>query len=182
MPPITPCHRRMVRAFLALVLISAGVSSALAESATTAARTQPKPKRAAHAAAHATRTAKPAPPATAPARAGMIEGDPSEVAPIPSAAEPLRAGPVPDVALDRSTRGLMLIRRSDGSSSVNLQGRFRNYTVFTIAADGSSRISCVEDAAAAIEMVRRAGASTFPAVGSEGRLGGPRCGPGPRED
>jgi hypothetical protein len=104
--------------------------------------------------------------------AGMIEGNPSEI-PQATAAAPRAAGPA---SLERSTQGLVRVRHADGSSSVHLQGRFRNYSVVTFDADGTRRFHCVETAAAALALCERAAVSESP------RFGGPRCAVGPREE
>lgn len=113
------------------------------------------------------RAARPAPPsARAPvhapahpmARAGLvIEVDPPAGQPSSTgAASDLSRGIAGDAGLDRSTDGLVVQRLSDGSRRVDLQGRFRSYSVATIAADGSLRMACADDAASAIGLARAA--------------------------
>ena len=48
--------------------------------------------------------------------------------------------------LNRSSEGLDVVHRPDGSMMVNLQGRFQNTSVVRRAADGSLRMDCGTDA------------------------------------
>lgn len=160
MPPT--CRDRVPsRAMFAVSLVFTVVLSSLAFSGTvTPGHSQPrsKPHRSARsagakpAAANAA-TATPSQPtasgAVVPGRAGMIEGE----LPPPTTGQ-REALPARDAALDRSAAGLTIVTRADGSQYVNLQGRFRAYSVLTLAPDGSARISCVEGAAKALEVAR----------------------------
>lgn len=47
-------------------------------------------------------------------------------------------------ALDRSTDGLIFEQRPDGSRHVNLQGRFMEYTMFTVLPDGRGVFHCAD--------------------------------------
>lgn len=46
--------------------------------------------------------------------------------------------------LDRSTEGLTVVTRPDGSQHVNLQGRFQEYTVVRLTPDGRKVEDCVD--------------------------------------
>jgi len=98
--------------------------------------------------------AGPARVGTAPRPAGragvVLDLEPSAVGPGAT----LRAERDPSLA--RSTDGLELLALPDGSRRVDLHGRFRAYSVVTIAADGTLRMACADDPAAAIAMARAA--------------------------
>jgi hypothetical protein len=64
--------------------------------------------------------------------------------------------------ITRSTDGLVLQVLPDGSRRVNLQGRFRAYSVIAIAPDGALRMACVDDQAAALALA--AAAASAPAA------------------
>jgi hypothetical protein len=104
------------------------------------------------------------PPVTggSPGRAApMVEGDPP--AAIPGAALPVAGGAEPA----RTTEGLQRITFADGSQRVDLQGRYRAYSVLTLAPDGTLRLACADDLGGAIALAR---AAARPAA----------CGPAPR--
>jgi hypothetical protein len=106
-------------------------------------------------------------------RAGLvIDVDPlgGEASLTTQAEGPLH--PDADPAFTRSTEGLVLEINPDGSRRVNLEGRFRAYSVATIAADGSITMACTDDHASAIGLARAA-APRPPA---------PRVAFGPREE
>ena len=65
----------------------------------------------------------------------------------PQEAEKLAAGLKP--MLNRSTEGLIPVHHPDGSTTVDLQGRFRNVTVARANKDGSVSQSCVDNPRAA---------------------------------
>ncbi len=126
--------------------------------------------------AHSGGAAAPSP--TRPAgRAGLlVEVDPptGETAPPIAGAD----GALPadgDPSLARSTDGLELQMLPGGSRRVDLQGRFRSYSVVTIAADGTLWMACADDQAAALALARAA-ASLAPAAPA------PRAAFGPREE
>ena len=48
-------------------------------------------------------------------------------------------------ALSRSLDGLLQVRHPDGSVSVDLRGRFQEFAVVRIGADGKPVLRCVED-------------------------------------
>ena len=91
-------------------------------------------------------------PTHAPARAGLVievdppAGQPSATADPSDVARRIAA----DAALERSTDGLVVETLADGSRRVDLQGRFRAYSVVTVAADGSLHLACTDDPARAI--------------------------------
>jgi hypothetical protein len=103
------------------------------------------------------RAARPA-PTHAPARAGLvIEVDPPAGQPS-VAADPsdVARQVADDAALARSTDGLTVQVLADGSRRVDLQGRFRSYSVVTIAADGSLTMACADDPVSALGIARAA--------------------------
>lgn len=107
----------------------------------------------------AARRAPPAPaPTHAPGRAGLVvEVDPPAGQPSATAdGSDLARQIADDAGLNRSTDGLTVQRLDDGSRRVDLQGRFRSFSVVTIAADGSLRMACADDAASAIGIARAA--------------------------
>jgi hypothetical protein len=114
-------------------------------------------------------------PAAPPQAASVIEGEPGDPALAPDTARQLER----EAAVSRSTRGLALVRRPDGSGYVNLQGRFRAWSVITIAPDGTVHRSCFDHAGHAAAHVRAASAVE---AGVAFRSVAPRCGLGPRED
>jgi hypothetical protein len=124
------------------------------------------------------RAARRAPP-PAPARAGLVvEVDPPAGQPSATADPSEGARQIGDAAdLTRSTDGLEVQMLPDGSRRVDLQGRFRSYSVVTIAADGSLRMACADDPASALGIARAAAlrAPAGPNAGS--RTGRTPCGP-----
>lgn len=84
-------------------------------------------------------------------RAGMV----FDLGPTRATTDPgLEA--VHDRSLARSTEGLVLEVRSDGSWHVDLQGRFRSYSAVSLAADGTLRMGCADDPATALAIARAA--------------------------
>lgn len=91
-------------------------------------------------------------PAPSPARsAGMIVGINPETGrpgmPSPEQREAIRNGErdaAPSASLDRSGEGLQVVHRPDGSRSIDLQGRFHEYTVIRIRPDGTKEQICVQ--------------------------------------
>ena len=80
--------------------------------------------------------------------------------------------PVRETALNRSTDGLVLQVLPNGSRRVNLQGRFRAYSVVAIGGDGLLRMACADDQAAALAL---AAASAHPPAARARRVAfGPR--------
>jgi hypothetical protein len=157
-------RHRLISAIVTLLLATSAISALATESRGGAGKSTAP-------------AAAPASAASAP-RGAVVEGAPLDPA---LTADP--AGNPREAALDRSTDGLVLERRADGTRFVNLQGRFRVYSVLTIAPDGATRFACVEGAAAALALVRAAPhgfAASLPTPWS--RSNGPRCGLGPRED
>jgi hypothetical protein len=53
--------------------------------------------------------------------------------------------------LNRSSQGLVAVKQPDGSTSMDLQGRFQNVAVARIADDGSVTTSCVDNPKAAAD-------------------------------
>jgi len=113
--------------------------------------------------AAAAKTAPVATPAmTPPGRAGMV----IEVDPLPGEAATVTPDPIQalasdrDPALSRSTDGLEVITFPDGSQRVNLQGRFRAYSVATIGVDGRVRTACTDDPVTALGLARAATTSS----------------------
>ena len=82
-----------------------------------------------------------------PVRAGLVEGEPTPAAPGD-------AGIMPSI--QRSTEGLQVETLPGGWRRVNLQGRFRAYSVVTIGADGALRLSCADDPVSALGLMSRA--------------------------
>lgn len=80
-----------------------------------------------------------------------------------------------DPTLDRSTAGLEVMTFPDGSQRVNLQGRFRAYSVVTIGADGAAHMECVEGRGSALALARAGALSIGPCPARTTRaLVGPR--------
>ncbi len=77
-----------------------------------------------------------------------IDSQTGEIQPLtPEEARKLANGLAP--MLDNSTDGLEQVQNSDGSVSMDLQGRFQNVTVARINRDGTVEQSCVDNPAAA---------------------------------
>jgi hypothetical protein len=104
-----------------------------------------------HTRAHARRHAVAARPAAARPAAmaspGMVVGiDPETgLLGMPSQDQMLQLSAVERTGMLRSTAGLTSVRRADGSTMVNLQGRFMDYSVARLDAAGRPRLGCVED-------------------------------------
>ncbi len=117
------------------------------------------------------------PVAAARGRAGMVVGiDPASGELGPPTADQIQAMQADsDPTLDRSTEGLEMITLADGSQRVNLQGRFRAFSVLTLGADGTARVECVEGRVPALALARAGAPPTSPAHT-------PRAAVGPREE
>jgi hypothetical protein len=77
-----------------------------------------------------------------------VDGQTGEIKPLtPQEAEKLAEGLKP--MLNKSSKGLVEIQHSDGSVSMDLQGRFQNVTVARINKDGTTTTSCVDNPRAA---------------------------------
>lgn len=97
-------------------------------------------------------------PAHTPGRPGLIvEVDPpaGEVSATVGGSDVARQI-ASDAALTRSTDGLEVQMLPDGSRRVDLQGRFRSYSVVTISADGTLTMACADDQASAIGLASAA--------------------------
>jgi hypothetical protein len=70
----------------------------------------------------------------------------------PDEAKKLAEGLAP--MLDKSTDGLVQIQHTDGSVSMDLEGRFQNVTVARINQDGTVEQSCVDNPRAAAKFFR----------------------------
>lgn len=78
----------------------------------------------------------------------QIDPQTGDIQPLtPQEAEKLAAGLKP--MLNKSTEGLIPVQHPDGSTTVDLQGRFRNVTVARVNKDGSVSQSCVNNPRAA---------------------------------
>lgn len=78
----------------------------------------------------------------------LIDGQTGEIKPLTSGeAQKLAEGLAP--MLDQSTDDVRVVRHPDGSSSMNLEGRFQNVTVARVNKDGSLSQSCVDNPQAA---------------------------------
>jgi hypothetical protein len=147
--------------FLALMvagLTSAGaVIGATATGKAAAASTRSSVRKPAHA-AHTPAVARHG-------RAGMVVGiDPASGELGPPTAEQLRTiQAASDPSLDHSTQGLQVISLPDGSQRVNLEGRFRAYSVVTIGPDGLAHLDCVEDRASALALAHAGSIAPRPA-------------------
>lgn len=129
------------------------------------------------------RAARRAPfPANPPGRAGLVvevDPPPGETSATVGGAETARRM-ANDAALTRSTDGLQVQMLADGSRRVDLQGRFRSYSVVTLSADGTLGMACADDQASAIALARAA-ALRSPADRAP-RLARARALVGPREE
>ena len=67
----------------------------------------------------------------------------------PTPAESRALGNALKHLVNRSTEGLNVVERSNGTKSVDLQGRFQSATVVTRNADGTISEKCVQDETAA---------------------------------
>jgi hypothetical protein len=77
-----------------------------------------------------------------------VVGQDGEIQPLtPQEAEKLAEGLKP--MLNQSTEGLVQVQHSDGSVSVDLEGRFQSVTVARVNKDGSISQSCVDNPRAA---------------------------------
>lgn len=103
----------------------------------------------AHRARARARRAKVAAP-LAPAGAGMVVAwDPeTQTYGPPSAAQRLALTPAEQTGLNHSFDGLAQEHHADGSVSVDLQGRFREFALVRLGSDGRLVFGCVEDSAA----------------------------------
>jgi hypothetical protein len=100
--------------------------------------------------------AKPiAAPAPAPAQAGMIIAVDPETGQfsMPSAEQLEALGVSRDPALDDSDEGLIQVHHPNGMVSVDLQGRFQEYSVLRIAPDGTRVMACVPTRAQAAHVL-----------------------------
>jgi hypothetical protein len=82
-----------------------------------------------------------------PARPGLVEGEPSA-----APGDPITAHAESMPSVDRSTEGLVVETLPGGGRRVNLQGRFRAYTVVTLGADGALHVACADDPASALAL------------------------------
>ena len=74
----------------------------------------------------------------------QIDPQTGDIQPLtPQEAETLAAGLKP--MLNKSTEGLVQVQHSDGSVSVDLEGRFQNVTVARVNKDGTVSQSCVDN-------------------------------------
>lgn len=77
-----------------------------------------------------------------------IDTQSGEIKPLtPEEAQKLANGLAP--MLDNSTDGLVEVKHTDGSVSMDLRGRFQNVSVARVNADGTVEQSCVDNPAAA---------------------------------
>jgi hypothetical protein len=102
-----------------------------------------------------------------PAQAGMIVG----VDPETGVLGPATAAQIAELSdlsaqersmLSRSTEGLVEVRHPNGSVTLDLQGRFREFAVARIGSDGRPVLQCLDDSAA----IRRALSDPAPAPAS----------------
>ena len=133
------------------VLMVAAVAALIVVAAVTVISRQPVP---------ATQAAKPAGKNAAPTSAPMfvtrrvgnqdirINTQSGEIQRLtPEEAQRLANGLAP--MLDNSTDGLVEVKHTDGSVSMDLQGRFQNVSVARVNKDGTVEQSCVDNPAAA---------------------------------
>jgi hypothetical protein len=104
----------------------------------------------AHARRHAAAPVTPAaaPVAAAPAAAhGMVVGIDPETGRLgmPTQDQMLQLSPIEKTGLLRTTAGLQTVRLADGTVMLNLQGRFMDYSVVRLDANGRPRVGCVDD-------------------------------------
>jgi hypothetical protein len=77
-----------------------------------------------------------------------VDGQKGEIQPLtPQEAEKMAEGLKP--MLNQSTEGLVQVQHSDGSVSMDLEGRFQNVTVARVNKDGTISQSCVDNPRAA---------------------------------
>ena len=77
-----------------------------------------------------------------------VDGQTGEIQELtPQEAEKMAAGLA--TMVNQSSEGLVQVQHSDGSVSVDLQGRFQNVTVARVNKDGSVSTSCVDNPRAA---------------------------------
>ena len=137
------------------VLVAAAISAIVVATAATVISRQ---NSAARSAAKAAPTQTPTAAATTAGRtyvtrrvAGQdiqIDTQTGQIKPLtPQEAQKLAEGLAP--MLDRSTDGLTAVRHSDGSTSMDLQGRFQDVVVARINSDGTVEQSCVNNPEAA---------------------------------
>jgi len=108
---------------------------------------------------HAKRSLAATPPVMAPAQAGLvIAWDPETHTFTMPMNRSLPLSAAERNAISRSLAGLVPVRHADGSVSVDLQGRFQEFAVVHLAADGKPVVRCLDDSAAA----RRALAEPLP--------------------
>ena len=77
-----------------------------------------------------------------------VDGQTGEIQPLtPQDAEKMAAGLA--TMVNQSSEGLVQVQHSDGSVSMDLEGRFQNVTVARVNKDGSVTQSCVDNPRAA---------------------------------
>jgi len=77
-----------------------------------------------------------------------VDGQTGEIQPLtPQEAEKMAAGLA--TMVNQSSEGLVQVQHSDGSVSMDLEGRFQNVTVARVNKDGSVSTSCVDNPRAA---------------------------------
>jgi hypothetical protein len=116
---------------------------------------------------HASHTVAARPLVPAPAQAGLvIAWDPESRSFTTLAPDrTLALTAAEKTAVSRSFTGLFEVRHPDGSVSVDLQGRFQEFAVVHMGADGKPVYQCLDDSAS----VRRALLGPMPASGLEDR-------------
>jgi len=111
-------------------------------------------------------TALSAPSAATPAAGGMVIAIDPETGeygmPSPEQLEALSKSSLE--ALNWSDEGLVEMHHPDGSVSLDLQGRFQQYTVVSIRPDGSKELQCGDDPAAHTHHVASSEPAPVPAV------------------
>ena len=82
------------------------------------------------------------------ASAGMVVGIDPETGRLglPSSDQMLQLSPAEKTGLLRTSEGLTPVRLPDGTVKVDLQGRFLDFSVVRLDANGRLQIGCVEDA------------------------------------
>jgi hypothetical protein len=97
---------------------------------------------------HAAAPAAVRPAAQPAASAGMVVGIDPETGRLglPSSDQMLQLSPAEKTGLLRTSAGLTPVRLPDGTVKVDLQGRFLDFSVVRLDANGRLQVGCVEDA------------------------------------
>lgn len=81
-----------------------------------------------------------------PAPAGAASGAPIAFAPVFVPTPPLKLMAAEELAISRSTLDLVPFRLANGAVRLDLRGRFQEFALVSVGADGKLSFHCVDDA------------------------------------